>query len=75
MDIHRQSGGHGNSIKKKQEINLQQERDLRTVLILLDGIQVKLKIFSKFQKKMHLDSILLIMRDGEIINIIKKIKK
>ena len=75
MDIHRQLEVHGNCIKKKHEINMQQDRDLKTVLILLDGIQVKLKIFSKFQKKMHLDSILLIMRDGEIINIIKKIKK
>ena len=75
MDIHRQLEGHGNSIKKKHEIKLQQERDLRIALILLDGIQVKLKIFLKFQKKTHLDSILLIMRDGETINIIKKIKK
>ena len=36
---------HGSNIKKKLEINMQQEQDLKIVLILLDGTQVKQKKF------------------------------
>ena len=59
----------------KQAINSPQEQDLRTVLILLVGIQIKLKKFLKFLKKMPLGNILLITKDGEIIKIINKNKR
>ena len=36
---------HGNNIKMKQETSLQLEQDLRTVLILLDGTQIKQRKF------------------------------
>ena len=51
------------------------EQDLKIVSILLVGIQIKLRKFLKFLKKMPLDNILLIMKVGEIIKIIKVIIK
>ena len=51
------------------------EQDLRIVSILLVGIQIKLRKFLKYLKKMPLNNTLLTMKVGEIIKIIKKIKK
>ena len=43
LDILKLLKEHGDNIKMKQIINLQQELDLKIVLILLVGIQIKLK--------------------------------
>ena len=43
LDIHKQLKEHGSNIKMKLVINMQQGQDLKTVLILLAGIQIKLK--------------------------------
>ena len=51
------------------------EQDLRIVSILLVGIQIKLRKFLKYLKKMPLNNTLLTMKVGEIVKIIKKIKK
>ena len=61
--------------RQKLEIMLTKEQKLVTVLNYLVGIQIKLKKFLRFQKKMCLDNILHIMKGGEIIKIIKAIIK